>query len=449
MAAQAPVFAREPGNQDNNFLDYNNRRDLAIYKASIESLYDNTADYFDLTRDHLNLFLDLLQDRATTFGWTENVLLIDDDVQQLGQNGPGTYFIDAHGAFSLEHIQQVERHYNAEETRTSQNSVMLARCILNSLTQHALTRVHARRNDWTLSVQVQGAEVDMVCGVCLLKVILIITQQETRSTVAYLMAKLSVTGLQPIMEEVEYNIESFNDQVDTTVRALQRNQRVVPGDLLMNLLTVYATVPDENFQRFIQVKSDKYLDEGIDLDYPELMTSAKEKYHDLLNVKQTWRAPTAHEKELAALKAEVTSLKSKVKKSGKTESKKTSGKGGKTPDAPKVPRPDWMVKRIKPKDLKTTRTWNGKSYHWCCPETGGKCDGKWVTHKTSECKGSEYVFKAKRNPDAKPSNAAEQPKKKVRFANTVKAQQKTQAAPAQLQAALADAQAQDSDDSEQ
>jgi len=33
------------------------------------------------------------------------------------------------------------------------------------------------------------------------------------------------------------------------------------------------------------------------------------------------------------------------------------------------------------------RQHNNKDWHWCCPETGGKCDGKWTVHHPKQCKG--------------------------------------------------------------
>jgi hypothetical protein len=32
-------------------------------------------------------------------------------------------------------------------------------------------------------------------------------------------------------------------------------------------------------------------------------------------------------------------------------------------------------------------THKGKSWHFCCQENGGKCNGKWRVHKPTECTG--------------------------------------------------------------
>jgi hypothetical protein len=33
--------------------------------------------------------------------------------------------------------------------------------------------------------------------------------------------------------------------------------------------------------------------------------------------------------------------------------------------------------------------WKNSKYHWCCPATGGKCEGAWVRHQPNECRGAK------------------------------------------------------------
>ena len=73
------------------------------------------------------------------------------------------------------------------------------------------------------------------------------------------------------------------------------------------------------------------------------------------------------------------------KKSEKTEPTKYAAKR-------KVPaKPDWLEKNEKPDPIDEERTWKTKTFHYCCEETGGKCDGKWRVHKPSECKGLSFL----------------------------------------------------------
>lgn len=418
MAAAAPnvPFARTPGdiNRD-DFIDYETRAGMTIYESSIKSLYSTDEEPFDLQADGLSLFLNRLDIRAREFGWDENVLVIDNDIDNLG--GPGTYFLDTTGAFTLEHIQAVEEHYNSQETRTSQNSYMLHKALLASLSPNALNRVNIRKAEWILDIAVNGQQRELPCGVCLLKVILTISQQETRSTLSHVMDQLN--NLQPLMEQADYNIQNFNTKVDDLLQKLTKAEQKAPTNLLNSLFTVYGQVPDEDFHRFIQNKKDKYTDEGMDITPPVLMQEAERKYYDLVNIDRTWRAPSEAEKKIAVLTATLNSLKSQIKRKGKPkgpgDNSNESKDGGKGKTRP--PRPDWLLKQTKPRNVKSTREWNGKTWRYCCPESGGKCKGKWVTHSAKDCVGESFRAKRKPQPSDPNSNSPKKPKTKKQLAH--------------------------------
>ena len=86
---------------------------------------------------------------------------------------------------------------------------------MNSLTPEAIDRVNAKKEDWMLTVDVDGTDTELACGVCLLKVILTISQQETRSTLAHVIKRLNELG--PLMIEVEYNIQTINVRVNDLI----------------------------------------------------------------------------------------------------------------------------------------------------------------------------------------------------------------------------------------
>lgn len=416
MAAEPNIpFARTPGdiNRD-GFINYETRAGMTIYEASIRSLYNSEEDPFDLQADGLSLFLNRLDVRAREFGWNDNVLVIDNDIDNMG--GAGTYFLDKTGGFSLEHIQAVEEHYNSEETRTSQNSYMLCKCLLASLSPGALNRVNIRKTDWILDIDIGGEQRDLPCGVCLLKVILTITQQETRSTISHVMDQLN--SLQPLMEQADFNIQNFNVIVSDLLDKLTKAEKPAPTNLLNSLFTVYGDVPDDDFHRFIQNKKDKYIDEDVDISPTVLMQDAEKKYYDLVNIDRTWRSPSEAEKKIAALTATVASLKSQIKKRGKPKQGDGTdpSKEGGPKERNRPPKPDWLVKQIKPRDVSKTREWNGKTWRFCCPESGGKCKGKWVTHTAKDCVGE--AFKAKRlKPPETTQKGTKKPKVDKKYAH--------------------------------
>ena len=68
-------------------------------------------------------------------------------------------------------------------------------------------------------------------------------------------------------------------------------------------------------------------------------------------------------------------------------------------ESTKPAKPTWLINHEKPpdNDLQTLKEWNSVKWHWCCPETGGKCDGKWRVHSPKECKGLMRNNKGKDN----------------------------------------------------
>eukprot|EP00978_Attheya_sp_CCMP212_P012757 scaffold31887_cov35-Attheya_sp.AAC.1 len=116
-----------------------------------------------------------------------------------------------------------------------------------------------------------------------------------------------------------------------------------------------------------------------------------------LKQKGSWNAPTPEDEKILALQSEVKSLKKTYKKKPNP-----SAKEGKKPEADgKVGKPGWLRHNRKPfqKESKKPKTWNDSKYYWCSKETGGKCTGKWRTHKPGDdCKGLEF---RKQNDDAK------------------------------------------------
>jgi hypothetical protein len=40
--------------------------------------------------------------------------------------------------------------------------------------------------------------------------------------------------------------------------------------------------------------------------------------------------------------------------------------------------------------MKNYKVWVGKPWHWCCPETGGLCEGVWRVYTQNTCKGKSF-----------------------------------------------------------
>ena len=139
---------------------------------------------------------------------------------------------------------------------------------------------------------------------------------------------------------------------------------------------------DREFVAYIKRKLDAF-EEGTPIQVDGLMKNAADKYKTLLQ-RGSWNAPDANEEKILALQTEIRKLK---KKATKTQNGTPSKKAKSIKEEPR-----WFNERPKTTDLHKSREWNGKTWWYCHPETGGKCDGKYRLHKPSQCQGSNFRF---------------------------------------------------------
>jgi hypothetical protein len=193
------------------------------------------------------------------------------------------------------------------------------------------------------------------------------------------------------MASVGSDVFKFNQHVQSLVAALA-TRNATTHDLLTNLFVAYKSASDKTFREYAaQIKSD-IEDEKYALTAQQLMVKMNTKYR-ALRVKKLWNAPTAEDKKIMALQAQIDSF-SAMKRDKKREPKAV--KRGSDKDA-KNKRystdPEWLTKNIKPTPPSKIMKHKGSPWHWCGTETGGKCGGKWRKHKPTETRSDEKQMK--------------------------------------------------------
>lgn len=109
------------------------------------------------------------------------------------------------------------------------------------------------------------------------------------------------------------------------------------------------------------------------------------------------------------MKAEVKSMKKQARKvAGARQPEKkaggsNSGKETKRSNSGRAAAATWMYRRPKENWLFKPRQWNGKSWWYCHPDTGGKCNGEYQRHTPKQCKGRSKSAKRKPDDDRKPA----------------------------------------------
>lgn len=374
MAEEEPnvVFAFSPAQAVQGLLDYTKSEHSKIYKSAIREV---CKEPFECEADGLYQFLKDIQDRADEMGWSDGILNITLEVTD--DNEPvQEKLIDNYGTISLEQVVESELQYINEQGREAQDTFMLYKCLMASLSNSAKKRISL----W--SEQYRIGDNNLCSGVALLKIIVRESHLDTNATTNQIRTKLS--NLDSYILTVDSDIGKFNQYVKLLVQSLMaRNQKT--SDLLINLFKGYGAVSDEVFRAWLMRKQDDH-EEGEELTPDELMIAAKNKF-DTMVEKGTWNAPTAEEK-IVALEAKFNStMKSLNKKVTFDNSKKQVAKKGADKPSSKKKEGDHPKKWKAPKqgDKKEVE-FKGHTWYWCGKDTGGKCE-KWRAHKPKECKG--------------------------------------------------------------
>jgi hypothetical protein len=176
-------------------------------------------------------FLKDVQDRADEMGWTEtimNVVIDADEPDEREEN-----FIDNYDTLTLEQVVISELQYIEDEGRARQDSFMLYKCFMASLTVEAWRKVSL----WSAQYRI-GAN-NACSGMALLKIIVRESHLDTNATTNEIRTKLS--NLDQYVMTINSDIGKFNDHVKSLVQALAiRNQTTT--DLLINLFKGYGAV---------------------------------------------------------------------------------------------------------------------------------------------------------------------------------------------------------------
>lgn len=397
-----PIYAVAPGLAVQGPLDYSKSEHVKIYKAGIRQV---SEELYNCEPEGLPQFLKDIRDRADEMGWTEtimNVVIEADTPNEREEN-----IIDNYGTITLEQVVISELQYIEEEGRERQDSFMLYKCLMASLTVEARKKVSLWSNQYRIG------EGQVCSGMAALKVIIRESHLDTNATTNQIRTKLS--NLDQYIMTIDSDIGKFNDYVKSLVQALSaRNQTT--SDLLINLFKGYGAVSDVEFRGWL-IRKQEVHEEGTEITPDELMLAAKNKY-DTMVERGSWNAPTAEEKIVALeakLDSTVKTLNKKVsfelgkKKGDKRSNDKSKKKEDKSGDHPKT----WS----KPKaGEKKKSTYKGHDWYWCGKDTGGHCEC-WRAHKPGECKGKAAPSTGKRNDRPKGND---KDKKKDRLAKKLK-----------------------------
>lgn len=393
---QEVEFFLTPAQSHLGIIDLKSKDGKKQYYSACSKLSEES---FECDAENLHDFLTLLKVRGYDNEWVNTIFMIPKDKDDL--ESEKISIIDNHGELSIEAIRAFELSYISMPQRQAQDTLMLSKCLMASLSREGRRKVNMDKSMYILSINGR----DYTSGNLLLKVILTKSHLDSHALARGIRAQLA--SLDRNISKSGYNITKFNDKVKLLISDLSaRGEK--SHDLSYNLMKAYNAVPGDQFKMYMSHLNNE-VDSRGDIEPSVLMSRVETKYKTLLNDKD-WNVPSDQEKKIIALEAKVRDLK-KSSKAGKGKgghkgnhgSKDKPGKGNN-----KNPFPGKEKTTPPSGDLSKPVMRNGKNWYWCSKETGGKCSGIWRMHKPSDCRGPGGVP----NPQAKSGTKRSTPDKK-------------------------------------
>ena len=279
-------------------------------------------------------------------------------------------------------VRTHELTYIFTQTREAQDTHMLAKCLLASLSQEGRQKVSTEETKYVLK---SPAGISYYSGNLLLKVIILRTTVE--GAAASRNTRMQLSKLDDFIPKIGYDITLFNAKVKEHMHNLAA-QGQTSEDLGFNLMKAYKVVPGESFKMYVNNLQTK-IDENGQMPIESLLDTVESKFKSL-KLDEDWNVPSTAQKEVLALRAEVARQGKLLK--DKTSKKKGGAKknsNAKYTTTTKKKKED--IDRLKkPANVHKPVFYNKKTWYWCGKETGGKCEMLRL-HKPSECKGRGAV----------------------------------------------------------
>ena len=378
----AANFALTPALAVQGVIDMSSSEGIKLYRDGAKAL--DEKEPFSCNPTDLYRALKAIEMRAEEYGWKQpmsGILWIPRDLDDMDDCDLIT---QSHGMISFEAIKAYEESYLGTETREAQDNHMMYQSIIKSLSKAAKNKIELRKKEYVIDGTPSAN--------LLIKVLVREYHLDTNATVSTIRANLS--RLDKYIVEIGYDIGKFNDYVRANIKELEARGEE-QNDIIDQLFRGYANAKDAQFRSYMQTKKDLH-DEATGappFTYEMLMTLSENKFKTMC-LEKTWNAPSEHDKQLVALKAEIKRLESKRAPGNKAGNKTTQKpREEKRKERTRAKKPDWLEKHQKPDDANETREWKRNTYYWCCEENQGKCGGKWRVHKPTECKGTSFMKK--------------------------------------------------------
>jgi hypothetical protein len=387
-AAANPNFSKSPGiSRANDDLDMTNEADQKLYREATSS-FTKKNELFDLSSGRLMTYMEKLTERCSEYGWNEpitGITYIPEDPLDAATEYDN--LLTNYGQIKIDRVRAFEETYLHLPVRAANDSDMLYKCQMKSLTEEAVSKLRLVKHLYHVNGEPSGN--------LLLRVIIQKSSLDSNASVSIIRNKLA--RLDEYMPQIKSNILEFTEYVQGLLQDLGACGEITT-DLLFHLFAAYKVASDASFREMAR-DEELLFERGVPMTPEGLMAVMLARWETLTD-KGEWNAPSKEEEQLMVLRTELEALKTARKSPPKGDllqklkeklQKKLSVKKKKSQvkyNGKAVSDPPWLANNEKPSPLTKTMHHRNKAWHWCAVETGGKCDGRWRVHKPSECKGT-------------------------------------------------------------
>ena len=143
-------FSLTPGHYHSGVLNFSNKNHIKIYSGATAALDPK----FDMEPKNMNLFIDMVKERAAEYHWESTILMIP---VIKGATVTGTHnLIDKYGELSIQDVQTQALTWATSDNRSRQDSHMFYTMLRKSLTPEALTVVANMAAQYTIEGHADG-----------------------------------------------------------------------------------------------------------------------------------------------------------------------------------------------------------------------------------------------------------------------------------------------------
>ncbi len=380
-------FRKTPYHREQTqILDYDDKKDKAVFDRATTSLYASPEDRFNLVPHKASSFLDKITERCNQCG----INVIEVEVY----TGSGRKKIAqtlnmciVHTSMSMDDIRDFVDTFVGTESRDTQEDIMLCHMVKNSITEEAYTILALERSIYTLE-DPQGEE--HTSGLIFLKLCLDNSAVSTSFDPETIRGQLSKAPEK--FASLQYNVKELNSWIKENMLHLKSHGQT-STDVLSHLWATYKSSNDPEFVTYINGIEDQVRDDDLEINYGGLMKKAQSKTERLMSSRNLNNISKTEDDGIQALQTEVVQdLKSEVEelkaelqalqtdipnwRSGSND--RTNNANNKKPRRKYLP-PSELKDEPKPSDPNKKITIKNFHYQWCDTH-------KWCSHVSKDCR---------------------------------------------------------------